>query len=228
METVQKFQGILNGVEYTDPKEFQEALKNVKNFSNYQMSQRFYTEQVEDEPEKMLVCRSRPLQEELEEIFKDNFVINVDRELKHIVDSMLTNEELVQEVIDCNATLKHAKYNFDEFYKQLDDVGRDYINVTINEVSKQVREEAYQLDNEEYRLSRQLEGITNDIYNRLDSAREKFDYIFTNRYVKPRHDKHTTLSDYVSEYEDIYSEYAKVKIKQGLLRIVLDYYFNLI
>ena len=40
METVQKFQGILNGVEYTDPKEFQEALKNVKN---------------EDEPEKILV-----------------------------------------------------------------------------------------------------------------------------------------------------------------------------
>jgi hypothetical protein len=227
METVQKFQGILNGVEYTDPKEFQEALKNVKNFSNYQMSQRFYTEQVEDEPEKMLV-RSRPLQEELEEIFKDNFVINVDRELKHIVDSMLTNEELVQEVIDCNATLKHAKYNFDEFYKQLDGVGRDYIDVKIGEVSKQVREEIYQLDNEEYRLSRQLEDITNDIYNRLDSAREKFDYIFTNRYVKPRHDKHTTLSDYVSEYEDIYSEYAKVKIKQGLLRIVLDYYFNLI
>ena len=227
METVQKFQGILNGVEYTDPKEFQEALKNVKNFSNYQRSQRFYTEQVEDEPEKILV-KSRPLQEELEEIFTDNFVINVDRELNHIVDSILTNEELVQEVIDCNATLKHAKYNFDEFYKQLDDVGRDYINVKIDEVSKQVREEIYQLDNEEYKLSRQLEDITNDIYNRLVSAREKFDSIFNNRYVKPRHDKHTTLSGYVSEYEDIYSEYAKVKIKQGLLQIALDYYFNLI
>ena len=227
METVQKFQGILNGVEYTDPKEFQEALKNVKNFSNYQRSQRFYTEQVEDEPEKILV-KSRPLQEELEEIFKDSFVINVDRELNHIVDSILTNEELVQEVIDCNATLKHAKYNFDEFYKQLDDVGRDYINVKIDEVSKQVREEIYQLDNEEYKLSRQLEDITNDIYNRLVSAREKFDSIFNNRYVKPRHDKHTTLSGYVSEYEDIYSEYAKVKIKQGLLQIALDYYFNLI
>ena len=227
METVQKFQGILNGVEYTDPKEFQEALKNVKYFSNYQRSQRFYTEQVEDEPEKILV-KSRPLQEELEEIFTDNFVINVDRELNHIVDSILTNEELVQEVIDCNATLKHAKYNFDEFYKQLDDVGRDYINVKIDEVSKQVREEIYQLDNEEYKLSRQLEDITNDIYNRLVSAREKFDSIFNNRYVKPRHDKHTTLSGYVSEYEDIYSEYAKVKIKQGLLQIALDYYFNLI
>ena len=227
METVQKFQGILNGVEYTDPKEFQEALKNVKNFSNYQMSQRFYTEQVEDEPEKIL-AKSRPLQEELEEIFTDNFVINVDRELNHIVDSMLTNEELVQEVIDCNATLKHVKYNFDEFYKQLDDVEREYINVKIDEVRKQVREEIYQLDNEEYRVSRQLEDITNDIYNRLDSTREKFDSIFDNRYVKPRHDKHTTLSGYVSEYEDIYSEYAKVKIKQGLLRIVLDYYFTLV